>query len=120
MKLTIQLALFLFVFLGITAAAYPDPLPFNVHEGWSSMSAWDAAYGDDECDGVYELFEEHPIPIGAVDLDNGREIVGYEIICDDAILIDMGNTATPPEDNRVVPRGSGWIRLHYRSQNPPK
>jgi hypothetical protein len=113
MKLTLQLALLFFVFAGITSAAYSDPLPFNVNTGWSSMSAWDGAYSQNECQGVHDLFVEHPIPIGAIDEENGREIIGWEIICDDGIIMDVGSTNTPPPDNRVVPRGSGWIRLHY-------
>jgi hypothetical protein len=120
MKFTIQLSLLLFVFLGLMGSAYPDPMPFNVNQGWSSMSAWMNAYEDDECEGVYALFEEHPIPIGAIDVHTGRPIVGYEIICDDAIIISDGSTGSGPEDNRLVPRGTGWIRLHYPPQSPPK
>jgi hypothetical protein len=119
MKITIQLSLLLFVFLGITASAYSDPMPFHVNAGWSSIPAWDAAYDEDECDGVYELFEEHPIPLGAIDVETGREIVGWEIICDDLIIMSVGNTTTPPQDNRLVPRGTGWIRLHYPPASPP-
>ncbi len=119
MRFALYLALLLFVTLGCLHTASSDVATYNVDVGWHSMTNCDIVYQAYLCDGILDLFTNHPIPIGAIDEANGREIMGYEIICDDQIILIGGVPDAPPEDTRDVPRGFGTIKLRYAPLPPP-
>lgn len=122
MRFTLHVALALFVVLGAAQSAWSTLPPYNADAGWHSASMCDATYAAYGCDGIRSLFEDHPVPIGAVDEANGRVIMGYEIICDGLTILIGGVPTAPPEDTRDVPRGFGTLRIRYQpaSQPPPK
>lgn len=101
---------------GALAAArtIPAAATYNADVGWHSASMCEATYARFGCDGIRSLFDDHPIPIGAVDEVTGRIVLGSEVVCDDATLLLAGVPAAAPEDSRNVPRGFGRIVLRYR------
>jgi hypothetical protein len=113
MRASFFVALALFVVLGALRDARSELQPYNVNYGWHGTAMCDATFASLGCEGIKDLFAEHPVPIGAIDEDTGREIMGWEIICDDELVNWGGITGTGSEDHRDVPRAFGTIRIHY-------
>ncbi len=120
MRTSLFLALTLFVTLGVLRDARSDTIPFDVDTAYSSLLYTDDLYASGGCPAIVADFSDHPVPLGAIDVSNGREIVGWEIICDDHLVLLEGNTAPAGEDERDVQRSFGTIRLHYQPQTQTK
>ena len=119
MKFLIHAVLALVTIVGLTQgapSAYSNPVPFNVSTGAYSAATMDPIYLTQDCEGISAWCELHPIPLNAIDVENGREIIGYEVICDDLTVAGAGVGTGFPIDQRDVPRGCGKIVLKYAPQ----
>ena len=119
MKLSLLVALFAFVFLGAVRSAPAELQIYDATIGPHSSRVCDDTYANHGCEGIHTLFELWEIPIGGVDAETGREIIGYEIICDDEVILADGAMNTDEHDRRDINRVFGKIRLHYAPSAPP-
>ena len=115
MKNSLRLALAALVLLGCvcTSFATVPPYSFSVPSSPSSEQMTDSIYNASGCAGIAAHFNQNPPPVGAIDLDTGREIIGWEVECPDTILASGGQTGGDPSDERVIPRAWGNIIVHY-------
>ena len=114
MKRSIHVALFLLFFLGCVHAAYPGSTNFDFDAGSSCTNSTlcAAIYNAQDCPGITAHFQSQPIPTGAIDAANGREIAGYDIVCDGIVVVSAGGAGGG--DTRDVVRSFGFIRVRYR------
>ena len=115
MKHSLRLALAALVLLGCvcTSFATVPPYSFSVPSSPSSEQMTDSIYNASGCAGIAAHFDQNPPPLEAIDLDNGREIIGWEVDCHDHTVAQGGQTGGDPADERVIPRAWGTITVHY-------
>ena len=112
MNRSFHIALALLVFLGCIHSAYPSTdFDFDAPGGTASAPVCDTFYNMADCPGIQQHFTSQPIPLGATDGANGKTIVGYDIICEGAVVVSAGGAGT---DTRDVFRSFGVIRVRYR------
>ncbi len=120
MKISVHAALFLFVVAGLlrdVPPAVPDVVAysFSAPSSPSSEETTGPIYQAGDCPAIQQHFTNNPIPVGAIDTDNGREIIGWEIWCDDLMLLEDGMKAVDPANQRTILRSFGHIKVHYAS-----
>jgi len=107
---------FLLPFLLALVAALTAPrvgasvTTFDVNVGATSAATMDPIYASLGCAGIAAHMSANPIPVGAIDVANGKEIVGYEVICEGGVVAWGGTLAG---SRRTVARTFGYIRLYY-------
>jgi hypothetical protein len=112
MKRSLYVALSLLVFLGCVHSAYPAAeFDFDAPGGTASAQVCNPIYNTADCPGIHQHFMNQPIPMGSVDVANGKTIVGYDIVCEGAIIMSVGGAGT---ETRDVHRTFGVIRVRYR------
>ncbi len=121
MKISIHTALFLFVVAGLLRdVPSADPsvtvYSFSAPSSPSSSETTTPIYVNGDCPAIQAHFMANPIPVGAIDADNGREIVGWEIWCEGVKLVEDGTKAADPANRRLIPRAFGMIKVHYAPQ----
>jgi hypothetical protein len=114
MKVLTHLLLALVVSVGFVTTATSEITMTNVNNHPYSYNYTAQVYEMGGCEAIRNLFVAHPIPIGSVDEATGREIVGWEIDCED----DLENTTTVATGGtttggtvRTVIRAFGSIKL---------
>jgi hypothetical protein len=118
MKFWLHAVLALLVFAGVlngvgignTAEANPTTYDFEI--GPSSSKTTDPIYDASDCEGIAQHFVENPIPLNALDVANGEEIVGWEIACP-IDVVASGGDMNGPGSSRIIPRRFGFIRVKY-------
>ena len=115
MKNSLRLALAALVLLGCvcTSFATVNPYSFSVPSSPSSEQTTDPIYNSGGCEAIKNHFLLNPPPIGDIDIDTGREIIGWEVDCHDNVVAQGGQTNGLPGDERVIPRAWGSITVHY-------
>ena len=122
MKFLIHAALTLLAIVGLVRgvpSAYSDITTFNVNNGAYAPQAIDPIYQALDCEGIHDYCNRNPIPLNAIDVDNGREIIGWEVVCEGEVVVAQGTGTGNPEDQRDVPRSFGKIVLKYAPVPPP-
>ena len=98
--------------LPFASALRADIVTFDVNTGDTSAGTMDPIYASLGCAGIASHMSSHPIPVGAIDVANGKEVVGWEVICEGGTVAWGGTLAGP---RRTVARACGYIRLYYAS-----
>jgi hypothetical protein len=100
------------VLAGFVHTSRAEAVFFDFEAGPASASATAGPYHDADCEGVKRHFQQNPVPIGAIDVATGDEIVGYEIFCPMDVVLSEG-AMEGPGGERFVPREWGGIRVKY-------
>jgi hypothetical protein len=114
MKVWFHVALALLVGAGFVqdATVGADPIVFDFDVGCASAPTTDPIFHETGCEGIKAHFEANPIPLEAIDISNGKEIIGWEIHCPVEVSVSAG-TMTGPGPSRRVFRTFGWIEVKY-------
>jgi hypothetical protein len=116
MKSPIHLLLAIVALAGFVHQTPPpveaDIVVYDFDVGPASSSTTDKVYQADGCEGIADHFAANPPPIGAIDAFNGREIIGWEVVCGEEIAA-AGGTMGGPGGERIIPRSFGHIRVSY-------
>ena len=115
MKHSLRLALAALVLLGCvcTSFATVNPYSFSVPSSPSSEQTTDAVYNNGGCEAIKAHFLQNPPRLGDIDIDTGREIIGWEVDCHAKTVAQGGDTSGGGIDERVIPRAWGTITVHY-------
>jgi hypothetical protein len=124
MKILIHAALLSFVVVGLlhdvpSAHSSTPVYNFNDPASPSSLETTTPIYLTGDCPAIQGHFAANPVPLGAIDAETGREIVGYEIWCDDQLVGEGGGKSPDPADQRHIPRAFGYIKVYYAPAVPP-
>jgi hypothetical protein len=90
---------------------WSDVLVYNVDEQDYHPTTVDAIYFAEDCEGIEEYALTHPIPLNSIDSHSGREILGYQVICEGVVVAGQGPQSAPPQDQRDAPRAFGAVKL---------
>jgi hypothetical protein len=100
------------VLAGFVHTSDANPSYFHFEQGSASTEATMPPYLADDCEGVRRHFQANPVPVGAIDVEMGKEILGYEILCPDVAVAGGGSMAGGGPE-RIIPRPWGAIRVKY-------
>ena len=116
MKLWIHLALSLLVIAGAMhdggAPVGADTNNYDFDTESAAAHVVDPIYFEEGAAGVSAHFGAHPIPLGAFDAFNGREIVGWSVHCNGECLA-AASTGQPSTAARQITRAFGTILVRY-------
>jgi hypothetical protein len=116
MKLWIHLALALLVVAGamhdggVPVGADTNNYDFDTDS--AATHVVDPIYFDEGPDGIAAHFGAHPITLGAFDVFNGREIVGWSVHCEGE-CVATASTGQPSTSARAITRAFGTIVVRY-------
>jgi hypothetical protein len=89
-----------------------DPVTWTSEVGPHSAATTDPIFKEGGCAGIAAHFAANPIPLNAIDLETGDEIIGWEVYCPDVVVASQGSMGgTGPV--RMIPRNFGFIRMKY-------
>ena len=87
--------------------------PTNLNSGPWAPAVLDPIYARSGSDGIGRYIEDHPLPLSSIDVDTGREVIGWSVEGREATIAGEGVSTADPKDERRVPRAFGVIVLHY-------